>query len=284
MKIDTAAVEKIIKEVAATEIMPRFKNLVAGDIETKADKSSVTVADKAAEAALIVSLTAAFPGSVVVGEESFAKDPLILSHFGGEEDVWVIDPIDGTRNFISGNPEFAVMIALMRRKQTIGAWIHDPNSGDTLMAELGGGVWLRNHKMRLAGQDPTVPTIGLAGWQLRKFLARPEIAATIPGFPPLEPSSAAAFDYARLFTGDELFAKSLFPRASFLVTYRHAMPWDHLSGLMMLNEAGGYSADWSGQPYVAETPNKGLMSTADRPTWDRLHALLKAPFMSPDVP
>ena len=81
MKIDSAAVEKIIVEVAAAEIMPRFRKLVEGDIEMKGINDPVTVADKAAERALIARLTSAFPGSVVVGEESFAKDPAILNAF-----------------------------------------------------------------------------------------------------------------------------------------------------------------------------------------------------------
>lgn len=284
MKSSFAPVEKIIVDVAATEIMPRFRKLVAGDIEMKGLNDPVTVADKAAEDALTAQLTSFLPGSVVVGEESFAKNPGILSRFGSGNDVWVIDPIDGTRNFIDGKPEFAVMIALVRGGQTIASWIHDPNSGDTLMAEQGAGVWLREHKMRLAGQDASVPTIGLGGSKLRKFLARPDMAATMKDFPPVVHGSAAAFDYARMFAGEELFAKSTAARASFLVTYRRAMPWDHMAGLLMIKEGGGYSGDWAGQPYDAAAPHKGLISAASQAGWERLHEILQGILISPEAP
>ena len=66
--------------------------------------------------------------------------------------------------------------------------------------------------------------------------------------PPIEIGSCAAFDYGRLFIGENTFANSTKSRASFLF-YRHTNPWDHVPGLFLHREAGGYSADWSGQPY-----------------------------------
>ena len=284
MSVDLAAVEKIIKDVAQTEIMPRFQKLMEGDIEMKGVNDPVTVADKAAEDALTARLSAYLPGSVVVGEESFAKNPNILSRFSEHEDVWVIDPIDGTRNFIAGKPEFGVMLAFVRNGITVASWIHDPNTDDTLTAEQGGGVHLGPHKMTLAGKDPTLPLVGLTGSKLRKYLSQPEIAATIKDLPALAASSAAAFDYGRLFTGNALFAKSTAPRASFIITYRRAMPWDHMSGLLMLKECGGYSADWSGNPYDAAHPHKGLISTADRQISARLQTLLESALISPGAP
>src|ERR1700743_2075316 len=112
-KIDLKTVDQIIREVAAEQIMPRFRQLAEGDIEMKGVNDPVTVADKEAERVLTERLTAYLPGSVVVGEESFAKDKAIMSHLDNEHPVWIIDPIDGTRNFVAGNPEFAVMIALV---------------------------------------------------------------------------------------------------------------------------------------------------------------------------
>ncbi|MDR3449294.1 MAG: inositol monophosphatase, partial [Alphaproteobacteria bacterium] len=158
-KIDIDAVTEIIREVGIAEIMPRFRKLAEGDVEMKGVNDPVTVADKAAEEALAARFADIAPGSVVVGEESHAKDAGIIAHFSGDQDVWVIDPIDGTRNFIGGKPEFAVMVALVRRRKTVGAWIHDPNTGDTLTAEQGSGVWLDGNKMHLACKDKAVPSI-----------------------------------------------------------------------------------------------------------------------------
>jgi fructose-1,6-bisphosphatase/inositol monophosphatase family enzyme len=273
-QIDLAAVENIIVDVASTEIMPRFRNLLEHEVEVKADRTSVTVADTAAERALIARLRDYLPGCVVVGEEGFALDPSILSRFHGDEDVWVIDPIDGTRNFIEGKPEFAVMIALVRRMQTVAAWIHDPNTGHTLMAEHGGGVRLRGNKMLLAGQDSSIPTTGVIGARLRRKLAKPEFHSVMQDFPPIEVGSAAAFDYGRLFTGDVLFGNSVAKRASFLM-YRHSKPWDHVPGLLLLSEAHGYAADLRGEPYNMAASKNGMLLAADAAAWRELYKKLK---------
>ena len=264
--MDTASVQDVIAEVAAAEIMPRFRRLAATDIHMKGVNDPVTVADRAMEAALTKRLTAAFPGSVVIGEERFAEDPAILSRFDGEADVWVVDPIDGTRNFIAGKPEFGVMVALVRRRKTIAAWIHDPSSGDTLMAERGGGVWLRGEKLRLAGRDASVPQVCLVGPRLKEKLSRPELAEVSRQLPSLEAASAAAFDYGRLFTGDVLFAGGGASRVAYLL-FRQSKPWDHVPGLLMLAEAGGYAADFSGKPYDMRAGQGGLLIAPDRASW-----------------
>lgn len=261
-------------EVAATEIMPRFRNLAVDDVEMKGANDPVTVADKAAEAALTERLTVLFPGSVVIGEEGVAADPTILSRFGGDHDVWVIDPIDGTRNFTEGRPEFAVMIALVRDKQTVGAWIHDPNSGDTLAAERGGGVWLRGRRMRLAGHEPGAPKVGIFGPRLQQKLSRPELAAALQPLVIPEATSVAAFDYGRLFTGDAVFADSDASRAAYLL-YRRSKPWDHVPGLLMLAEAGGYAADLTGKPYDMQDSADGLLIAPDKASWESVYRILE---------
>ena len=265
-KVDIDSVQRIIAEVAAEEIMPRYRKLAAGDIEMKAANDPVTIADKAAEKRLIERLTLELPGSVVVGEESFAEDPGILSRFEGNEAVWVIDPIDGTRNFVEGVPEFGVMVALVQNLDTVAAWIHDPNTGDTLQGEVGAGVWLSGHKMRLAARDPSQMQLGIIGSRLKKLLSKPEGVEILKSLPKLETGSAAAFDYGRLFSGDVLFAKSSAPRASFLL-YRQSKPWDHVPGLFLHAETGGYAADFAGKPYNMQKSLEGLLLAPDFEAW-----------------
>jgi fructose-1,6-bisphosphatase/inositol monophosphatase family enzyme len=270
--IDLAAVEKIIAEVATLEIMPRFRKLSAADIETKPDKSSVTIADKEAERALIARLKDYLPGSVAIGEEGFESDPAILSHFSGDEYVWVLDPIDGTSHFVAGKPEFATMIGLVRHRQTIAAWIHDPNTGDTLAAERGGGVWLRGHKMALAGRDPSQSVVGIMGMRLMREVRHGNLDA-LNHLPPIEGGSAAAFDYARLFAGPVQFANSKSARAAYLL-YRQTKPWDHIPGLFFVAEAEGHAADFQGLPYDLER-NHGLLVAPTRPLWEAVHRVLQ---------
>jgi fructose-1,6-bisphosphatase/inositol monophosphatase family enzyme len=268
--VDIAAVEKIIAEVAAAEIMPRFRKLGQGDIEMKGVNDPVTIADKAAEEALIARFKEVLPGSVFVGEECYAKDPKIISHFDGKDDVWVIDPIDGTRNFIEGRTEFGVMVALVRRKQTVAAWIHDPNTGDTLMAEQGGGVWMRGDKMHLASDDPAIPKLAIIGGLIKKALRKPESAQIVAALPALAAGSASAFDYGRLFSGSANFANSLSPRVAYIL-HLTAKCWDHVPGLFLQAEAGGYSAALSGNPYDLKDSHCGVLVAPNLLTWNNLY-------------
>lgn len=269
-RIDLSAVSQIISDVGVLEIIPRFRKLADGDIEMKGVDDPVTIADKAAEETLSRRLIDYLPGSVVIGEESYAKNAGIISRFSGDQDVWVIDPIDGTRNFISGVPEFGVMVGLVRRKQTIASWIHDPSSGDTLMCEKGGGVFLGSHRMRLAAHEKNLPFVGLIGSKLLSILERPEIAPFMKDAPPVQKGSSAAFDYGRMFTGPAHFAGSKADRASFLL-YRMSKPWDHIPGLAMIDEAGGYAANLKGQPYNIESSRGGLLMTDTRERWQELY-------------
>lgn len=109
---EISEVEAIIREVARTEILPRFGRLTAADISEKNPGDLVTVADRAAEEALTRRLTGLLPGSLVVGEEAVAGDPGVLARLAGPEPVWIIDPIDGTHNYATDNPRFTTLVAL----------------------------------------------------------------------------------------------------------------------------------------------------------------------------
>ncbi len=269
-KIDLAAVEMMIRDVASTEIMPRFRKLAEGDVEMKGVNDPVTIADKESERRLTEEFTSYLPGSLVVGEESFAKDKTIMDRLDSDQPIWIIDPIDGTRNFVAGEPEFAVMVALVRHKKTLASWIHDPNSGDTIMAEQGAGVWLRGHKLRLASNDPATARVGLVGSRIKKFITEAAVMTEAADFPKIEIGSCAGFDYPRLFTGETTFAYATTTRATFLL-YRHTNAWDHAPGMFLHHEAGGYSADWSGQPYDMTKPRSGLLFASSKDVWQHLY-------------
>ena len=269
-KIDLDKVDKIIREVAATEIMPRFQKLAEGDVVMKGVNDPVTIADKESERCLTEKLSAYLPGSIVVGEESFAADKSIMSRLDSDSPVWIIDPIDGTRNFVSGKPEFAVMVGLVLKRKTIAAWIHDPNSIDTIMAEEGSGVWLRGEKLRLATNDNQTETVGLVGARVKKLISDPSVMPNDPSMPKIEIGSCAGFDYPRLFSGEVTFANAGTSRAGFLL-YRHTNAWDHVPGMFLHHEGGGFSADWNGQPYNMSNPFAGLLYAPNKDTWIALH-------------
>src|SRR5690348_823897 len=140
---DALRVDEILAEVAEAEIMPRFWTLAADQVRQKTSSFDlVTEADEAAEQAIAKALQAAFPGSIMVGEEAAAKDATVLGGIATAELAFIIDPIDGTRNFVAGLPLFAVMIAATIRGEVVFGAIHDPVCKDTAFALRGEGAWI----------------------------------------------------------------------------------------------------------------------------------------------
>lgn len=272
--IDIAKIDSLIRDIGKTEVMPRFRKLAEGDVEMKGINDPVTIADKETERRLTEELTRYLPGSVVVGEETFAKDKSIMSRLDGGDPVWIIDPIDGTRNFVAGYPEFATMVALVQNREPIASWIHDPNSGDTVMAEKGSGVWLRGKRLSLAAGNDLGSTVGLVGARVKKFISDPSLMPSGSLLPPIEIGSCACFDYPRLFKGDVTFANAVTPRAGFLF-YLHTNAWDHAPGQLLAHEAGAYSANWAGQPYDLSQPRSGLLYAPNKDVWMHLHGLFE---------
>ena len=155
MTVDIEAVTGILREVAAEEVMPRFRRLAEHEIRAKSGGELVTVADVAAERQIKRRLRDLLPGSQVVGEEATAEDPGLLDKFTQEDDwIWVIDPIDGTANFAAGRPVFALMVALVRRGETEAAWIFDPLGPRGATAERGAGAWLDGTRLTLGPPPP----------------------------------------------------------------------------------------------------------------------------------
>ncbi len=279
LTIDPDKVATIIREVAATVIMPRFGQLAASDVVMKAGESGpVTIADREAEEALSVLLTDHLPGSKVFGEESYAQNPALLSLLGTQTPLWIIDPIDGTKSFVAGQPFFGVMVALVIQQEVIASWILDPVSGDMLTAEKGAGVWLGVEKMRLASNDPELPVLGLCGGKISKLLdiIRDYKTETYVKLPDLKQGKCSVFDYSRMMIGTNgrLFAKSEKSRITYLL-YRRTEPWDHASGSLMMRELGAYTANWAGQPYDFRDMTGGLLYASDQETWHDIRKALE---------
>ena len=121
---ELAEVGTLVRAVARTEVMPRFRNLGRGQVREKTGPLDlVTDADEAAEAMLTQGLRRLYGGCVVVGEEAASAEPGLLGQIAGAELAFIVDPIDGTANFAVGLPLFGMMVAVMRRGETVGALI-----------------------------------------------------------------------------------------------------------------------------------------------------------------
>lgn len=254
-------VSTLLREVAATIVMPSFRALNLADIEEKSPGDIVTIVDREAETAITPRLLALNPESRVVGEEAAAAHPSLLSDLD-EGLVWLVDPIDGTANYAAGREPFALMIALLSRGETIAAWMLDPISDVLAVAERGSGAWLAGKRMATSPGSPGPSA--LRGAVFTQFMpvkvsaaveARlPAIGERVPGY------MCCGAEYPAIAVGKEDFA--LFWRT---------WPWDHAPGSLFLCEAGGHVARPNGNEYRPAVGSGGLLAASSRDIWIDAH-------------
>lgn len=262
--VDMEAVAALLREVAATEILPRFRNLDASDIREKQPGDLVTVADEAAEKVMSARLRDLLPGSIVVGEEACAADPTLVRRLGhAEEPVWIIDPVDGTHNFAHGKPIFGLLLALSLGGQARCGWIYDPVGERMVMAQAGEGAWMAGERLTA---KPAAPMAEMRGSLSTKFFPpeeRQRLDTLRPHFAGTYRLFCAAHDYLNLLTGVGQFA-----------LYNRIMPWDHAAGALAYAEAGGHVARFDGTPYRAADVEGGLLLAPDPESWARLRGFI----------
>lgn len=266
---DATALAAMLRVAARTEILPRFGRLDAGAVRQKAGPLDlVTDADIAAERMIAAGIAARWPGALVVGEEAAAADPSLLGRLFGAELAFVIDPVDGTFNFASGVPLFAVMAAALVRGRVAMAAILDPMGDDTALAIEAAGAWLetpagaRTPLRVAAGADPAAMT-GVVSWQ---FMPDPLRARVLSGLPRL----AATWNYRCAGHEYRLAASG----GCHLLAYHRLLPWDHAPGWLLHREAGGFSAAFDGSVFAPERTTGGLLCAPDRTAWDAARAVL----------
>ncbi|MFX4222391.1 MAG: inositol monophosphatase family protein [Thalassobaculum sp.] len=264
--VDLDRLAATLDAVAEEEILPRWRNLADGEIREKTGPNDlVTVADEAAERRLVERLPALYPGSVVIGEESVEKDRSLLEKIDGEAPVWIVDPVDGTKNFAEGKDRFCVMVALTHRGETIASAIHQPVDKRTAVAARGEGAWMLEQGSRSRLQVAPAAAIDAAegSFNFRFFpeSVRPGIrerANAVLGDRHYR-RGCAGYDYIQLATGRWHYA-----------VYWKNMPWDHAPGLLIHAEAGGYAARLDGRPYRPAELHGGLIAAVDEAGWRQL--------------
>ncbi len=250
MSLSTEAVLSLLQSVAAEVITPRFRSLSDSQIDEKSPGDLVTVADREAEEIITRALLEAYPDAVVLGEEAYAGEPDLLPRFRAADHAFTVDPVDGTKNFVNGSPDFAVMVAEVLDGEAVRGWIWQPEHEMAWVAERGGGV-RRNDEPIHRGPAGDQPQGATSIWSRRG--RQPE------GLPVLNGSwICCGVDYPKLIEGE----------ADYLL-YGHTNPWDHLPGTLMLREAGGAAAHRDGTPYDARSTSPGLVVAADAQTLGR---------------
>jgi fructose-1,6-bisphosphatase/inositol monophosphatase family enzyme len=259
---DAIRIGEVLDDVGRLELMPRFTRLQ--DLEVREKSSAfdvVTVADEAAEQAIAGALLKAFPGAAIIGEEAAGGNPKSLDQIATADLAFIIDPLDGTKNFVSGLPLFGIMVAATARGEIVFGAIHDPICRNTAFALRGEGAWLAGDEgqrkdLKVAGSVPVSKMDAIIG---TNFLPEP-LRSTVSGnLSKLGMNSwlrCAAHEYRMVASG---FCHLLF--------YNRLMPWDHAAGWLLHQEAGGYSAHFDGSPYRPVDLTGGLICAPNEDNW-----------------
>lgn len=210
-------------------------------VAAKSTNDFVTEVDHAAEAAIIDVLREAYPKYGILAEES--GETLADADY-----QWIIDPLDGTTNFIHGFPQYAVSIALAHRGQITQAVIYDPAKNDLFTASKGRGAFLNDRRIRVSKRTRLNESLIGTGFPFRMF---DHVDAYLAIFKELSQKTAgirrpgsAALDLAWLAAGrtDGFWEFGL-------------SPWDIAAGTLIVTEAGGLVSDLSGEPGYLKTGN-----------------------------
>ncbi|WP_336799534.1 inositol monophosphatase family protein [Kaistia sp. MMO-174] len=268
---DAQTVARILRDAAEAEILPRFRHLSAGAIRQKTSAEDlVTDADEAAERKITAALLKEFPGAVVIGEEAVSADETLLDRLDGADLAFVVDPVDGTKNFASGLTLFGVMAGVVVRGEAVGGVILDPIGGDWTTALRGEGAWTENSRgerndLRVAAPKPVNEMAGTASWSLLPEPLRTQVCANLAATRSAAGYRCAAHEYRMLAGGHSHFA-----------LYAKLTVWDHVAGWLIHREAGGYSARFDGSAYLPAHREGGLLCAPDETSWRALQAALFA--------
>jgi myo-inositol-1(or 4)-monophosphatase len=207
-------------------------NLDALTVRHKSLNDLVSEVDRAAEDAIIDSLRSVYPDHAILAEESGAS--------GESEYQWIIDPLDGTTNFLHGFPVYAVSIALAHKGQIQHAVVYDPTRNDLYTASRGSGAYLNDKRLRVSRRDKLIDSLIGTGFPFR---ASADIDAYTAMFKTLTTKTAgirrpgaAALDLASVAAGrlDGFWEIGL-------------SPWDMAAGILLITEAGGLVGDLEGE-------------------------------------
>ena len=226
---------------SAGNVILRYMNRIDGlNIVEKQQMDFVSEVDKLAEAEIIKELRRAYPDHAILAEESGAtgKGPL----------TWVIDPLDGTHNYLRGIPHFSVSIALLEKGVPIHAVVFDPLRDELYTASKGDGAYLNDRRMRVSKRENLGGAMIATGFPFRQrehLTAQLDMTRAILGqAEDIRRSGSAALDLAYVAAGryDGYFEIGL-------------KPWDMAAGVLLVHEAGGRYCDFAGRDGIPASGN-----------------------------
>jgi fructose-1,6-bisphosphatase/inositol monophosphatase family enzyme len=262
------AVEGAVRRAVGEEVTPRWRQLADDEVVQKSGPHDlVTVADQRAEEVLTRELAALLPGSVVVGEEAVHAKPATYEALHGDAPVWIVDPIDGTRQFVRGHEGFCTLVALARYGEILASWTYAPVPGDMAIARHRGGALLNGEALR-AGSPEEGKVLEVATSHpdfTTDAQKRSLLGLRTDGVAP-RPCGSAGLEYLAVARG-KVDA----------VAFSWEAAWDHAAGLLLVAEAGGESRTVAGEPFRLAGGNALPFTAArDAGTARRMVGLLRA--------
>jgi fructose-1,6-bisphosphatase/inositol monophosphatase family enzyme len=262
-------VAELIREVAATVVLPRFRHLAADEVHQKTPGDLVTIADQESERELTRGLTALLPGSTVVGEEAVAADHGILDRLSGRGPIWIVDPVDGTNNFAAGKEPFAMMVALVEAGETVAAWILDVPGDHLTVAERGSGTYRDGVRVKSRTDDPGVAAmVGVVATHYFPADLHDEAKGNAHFFGEITRGRhCAGWEYPAVATDRQQFA-----------AFWRVLPWDHVPGALIIREAGGTVRHFDGSEYQPANRDSGLLAAENEEIWHSVRDTLLPSF------
>jgi myo-inositol-1(or 4)-monophosphatase len=219
---------------AARGLKRDFGEIEHLQVSLKGPANFVSAADRRAEDTLRAELAKARPGYGFLGEEGGRLEGSDKTH------CWIVDPLDGTTNFLHGIPHFAISIALERDRTIVAGIVYNPANEELFIAERGKGAFLNDQRLRVAARRRLADAVIACGLphlgrgDLAQF--RKEFGAVQEKVAGLRRFGAAALDLAWVAAGrlDAYWERNL-------------SPWDMAAGLLLVREAGGFVTDLDGR-------------------------------------
>ena len=248
MKLNSANINVMVKACRkASKVLIRdFGEVEKLQVSIKGPGDFVTASDKKVEKILIEELQKARPNYSILSEEIGQID-------NDESFRWIIDPIDGTANFLHGIPHFAISIGLEHDKEIICGIVYDPIKDEMFVAEKGNGAYLNNYRMRVSSRSKLKDCIIFTGGPRREAKNRELALKEYYNFSstvmlPIRKLGSAALDMAYVAAGrcDGFWQRDL--------NY-----WDIAAGIILVKESGGFVTDFSGKNEYIQ--NKTILVT-----------------------
>ena len=251
MKLSSANINVMVKvcRKAAKILIRDFGEIEKLQVSLKGPGDFVTASDKKVEKIIIEELLKARPNYSILSEE--------IGQINNDESFkWIIDPIDGTANFLHGIPHFAISVALEHNKEIICGIIYDPIKDEMFTAEKGNGSYLNNQRMRVSSRSKLKDCIIFTGGPKRESKDRELALKEYNNFSskvliPIRKLGSASLDMAYVAAGrcDGFWQRNL--------NY-----WDIAAGIILIKEAGGFVTDFNGNNTYIE--NKTILATNSR--------------------